>query len=168
KAWATFNRPPTGTKISAKPNEDQNQNSQPNDFMFSRAISLCRLQAAATVLLSELAMSCFQVRAKASMFSLYSAFFAAGTWSEIQELYFAMKSSHSGMPIFSLPPAVAPAELTEPFADLELVLLLVTNPAHPFRKNTDTTRTIKMVFADIWLLRISKWLVLKAGRVYRM
>src|SRR5947199_182584 len=104
-------------------------------------------------------MSCFQVRAKASMFSLYSAFFAAGTWSEIQALYLAMKSSHSAMPIFSVLPAVVAAELPEPLAGLELVLLLVTNPAHPFRKDTDTTRTIKMVFADIWLLRISRWLV---------
>src|SRR5437868_12262243 len=87
--------------------ERENQNSQPNGFIFSRAISRCRLQAAATVFLSELAMSCFQVRAKASMFSLYSAFLASGTWSEIQALYLAMKSSHSGMPIFSLLPAVA-------------------------------------------------------------
>ena len=47
------------------------------------------------------------------------------------------------------------AELLDPFADLELLLLLVTNPAHPFRKGTHTTRTIKMVLADIWLLRIS-------------
>src|SRR5437763_16317373 len=117
--WAIFNRPLARRNL-AKPIKNENQNSQPNDFIFSRAISLCRLQAAPTVLLSELAMSCFHARAKASMFSLYSAFLAAGTWLEIQALYLAMKSSHSGMPIFSLLLVVAAAELLDPFADLEL------------------------------------------------
>src|SRR5712671_3191125 len=75
-----------------------------------------------------------------------------------------MKSSHSGMPIFSLLAAVAPAELLDPLAGLELLLLLVTNPAHPFRKNTDTTRIIKMVFADIWLLRTFEVVSFESGK----
>src|SRR6267154_1481273 len=75
-----------------------------------------------------------------------------------------MKSSHSAMPIFSVLPAVAPAELPEPLAGLELVLLLVTNPAHPFKKDADTTRTIKMVFADIWLLRTFEVVSFESGK----
>lgn len=72
----------------------------------------------------------------------------------MQALYLAMKSSHSGMPIFSLLLVVAAAELFDPFAELELLLSLVTSPAHPFKKGKQTTSTIKMVLADICLLRV--------------
>ena len=56
--------------------------------------------------------------------------------------------------MFSLPVVFEAAEPLDPLAELELLSFLVAIPAHALTKSRLTTNTIRMVLADVWLLRI--------------
>src|SRR5207253_7759400 len=78
------------------------QKLHPYDLSAAACCAAACLQAAASVdLVAGFSASCFQDFRHSAILALYWARAVSGTLLETQASYFAMKSSHSGTPIFS-------------------------------------------------------------------
>src|SRR2546426_8962415 len=135
------------------------QKLHPYDLSAAACCSAACLQTAVSVaLVAGFSASCFQVLRHSATAFLYCARCASGTLLETHASYLAMKSSHSGMPIFCpldeavLDPGLLAAEPGFAEPALELLSFVVSVLLHPIKRATHRTKKINRVLRIIGVL----------------